>query len=610
MIQFRSVSPRRSSTRAIISIAVVAQLACTSLWFAGNAVLPDLQALWNLPAGASGVILSAVQIGFVVGTLLFAVYSLSDRFQAPTVFCVCAVLGALSNLFVLASGDVLSLTAARFMTGFFLAGVYPVGMKIAASWCEAGLGRALGYLVGALVVGTALPHLIRGLGADIPWAHVVVMCSALSVLGGVAVYLWVPAGPYLPVRSPFNPSALPKIFSAGDLRAAAFGYFGHMWELYALWAYIPRIIKHYADARAITGLNISLVTFFVIASGAIGCVLGGEFAQRMGSARIAFTQLSASGALCTASVLLFHSPPALFFVLLMVWGITVAGDSPQFSTLVAASAPKEYVGTAFTIINCIGFATTAISIHLLEYLAMRIPFEFVFLALAPGPLMGLVAGKRLFRRQTVNVVLNVQRRHAMVQKQPMILGIGGTLREGSSSERALRVALNAARENGAVVSSFTGVQLDLPHYDPQNKAGIAAASELLELYRKCDGVIIASPGYHGSMSGMIKNALDYIEELRNDERVYLQNIPVGCIVCAYGWQATGSTLMALRSVVHALRGWPTPLGVTINSSQTTFDTSGVCSDARVTEQLYSLAAQVTDFARNVTQREANTERAA
>lgn len=197
----------------------------------------------------------------------------------------------------------------------------------------------------------------------------------------------------------------------------------------------------------------------------------------------------------------------------------------------------------------------------------------------------------------------------MLHKPPIILGIGGTLRQGSSSERALQMALLAAKQVGAEVKAFTGVKLDFPHYDPSNKAAIEAASELLALYRKCDGVIIASPGYHGSISGMIKNALDYIEELSKDERVYLEGRPVGCIVCAYGWQATGSTLGALRAVVNALRGWPTPLGVTINSAQTSFDDNGECSDGRVTNQLHALAGQVMWFARRIVGEDGSKEQA-
>lgn len=191
-----------------------------------------------------------------------------------------------------------------------------------------------------------------------------------------------------------------------------------------------------------------------------------------------------------------------------------------------------------------------------------------------------------------------------MKKRPLILGIGGTLRPGSSSERALMIALRAAEAVGAEIKPVTGLNLDLPHYDPSNRIGVEAASELIDLYRRCDGVIIASPGYHGSMSGMIKNALDYVEELAKDERVYLEDRPVGCIVCAYGWQATGTTLISLRSVAHALRGWPTPLGVTINSAQVSFDEAGQCSDGRVTAQLEALAGQMMSFVRRAAQESA------
>ncbi|THD02165.1 hypothetical protein B1810_16605 [Panacagrimonas perspica] len=390
------------TTATVIPIVVVAQLACTSLWFAGNAVLPDIQMLWQLPAASAGMILSAVQAGFVVGTLLFAVYSLSDRFRASTVFLACAVLGALSNLAIATvCDDVASLMAARFLTGFFLAGIYPVGMKIAASWCAGGLGKALGYLVGALVLGTALPYFIRGLGADLPWASVVVTCSIVSVLGGLAIYFWVPSGPYLPARSPFDLSALPKIFRSKDLRAAAFGYFGHMWELYALWAFVPLIFRHYAERNGLAGFNVALASSLMIGAGAIGCILGGELVQRFGSARVALTQLLTSGLLCVLSVFIFEAPPLVFFALLGLWGMTVAGDSPQFSSLVGANAPRAYVGTAFTIVNCIGFSITAVSIHLLGYLSTRVPTEYLFLALAPGPLVGLTSAGALLRRRNV-----------------------------------------------------------------------------------------------------------------------------------------------------------------------------------------------------------------
>ena len=183
--------------------------------------------------------------------------------------------------------------------------------------------------------------------------------------------------------------------------------------------------------------------------------------------------------------------------------------------------------------------------------------------------------------------------------QPLIVGIGGTTRDGSSSEKALRIALDAAEELGAETKIFSGSNLVLPMYDPAVTERSLNAIELVESLRSCDGVIVTSPGYHGTISGMVKNALDYVEDMNKDPRVYLDGRAVGCIACAYGWQATGSTMSTLRSIVHALRGWPTPLGVAVNSIETSFDENGVCSDEKVNGMLKILAKQVYDFAQMV-----------
>lgn len=180
---------------------------------------------------------------------------------------------------------------------------------------------------------------------------------------------------------------------------------------------------------------------------------------------------------------------------------------------------------------------------------------------------------------------------------PLIVGIGGTTRPRSSSELALRIALDAAERRGARTVLFAGPDLGFPLYAPEDPARTPQALDFVEAIRACDGVIVASPGYHGSVSGLIKNALDYIEDLRADARVYLEGRAVGCIACAYGWQATGSTLATLRSVVHALRGWPTPLGVAINSADRIFDADGVCVDEKTRGGLAVMAGQVVDFAR-------------
>lgn len=382
--------------RRILPVIVIAQFAATSLWFAGNAILPSLQAAWGLADTAVGPITAAVQIGFVVGTLSFAFFTLSDRYPPAAVFLCCAMLGALSNLATLfippALGPLLGL---RFLTGFFLAGIYPVGMKIAASWYAQGLGRAIGYLVGALVLGTALPHLLAGVGTDLDWQWVLVAVSLLAAGAGLAVYFWVPAGPYLPKAARFDIRAIPRIFGSRDLRAAAFGYFGHMWELYALWAFVPVVFAAYAARSDWADLNVSLAAFAMIGSGAIGCVAGGLLARRFGSARVALFQLACSGMACLLSPLAWYAPPALFFAFFIFWGITVAGDSPQFSTLSANTAPREYVGTALTLINGIGFTITAVAIQTLSILSVYLDPQFLFLVLLPGPVIGVLASRRL-----------------------------------------------------------------------------------------------------------------------------------------------------------------------------------------------------------------------
>lgn len=380
----------------ILPVIILSQFAGTSLWFAGNAILPELQASWGLAATAVGSITSAVQLGFVAGTLCFAVLSLSDRFPPAAVFLCCALAGAACNLAILAMPPGLApLLALRFATGFFLAGIYPVGMKIAASWYREGLGRAIGYLVGALVLGTAFPHLMPALGGDLGWRPVLVAVSAIAAAGGLAIYLLVPAGPHLPGRTRFDIRAIPRIFRSRDLRSAAFGYFGHMWELYAFWAFVPVVLVAYADRAGLEGFNVALWAFAVIAAGAVGCIGGGLIARRTGSASVAFFQLACSGAACLLSPLLWQVQPGLFLAFLLFWGVTVAGDSPQFSALTAQTAPREYVGTALTMVNCIGFTITAVSLQTLTLLSAAIDLQFLFLALLPGPILGLLASRRL-----------------------------------------------------------------------------------------------------------------------------------------------------------------------------------------------------------------------
>ena len=241
-----------SSTRPahILPVIIFSQFTGTSLWFAGNAIILDLQRDWGLAEQSLGYVTSAVQLGFICGTLLFALLVIADRFSPRWVFFNCSLAAALANIALLITPQELTwLLVLRFATGFFLAGIYPVGMKIAAGWYEQGLGRALGYLVGALVLGTAFPHLVRSSGTDLPWEQVMLVVSVLAILGGFVMLMLVPDGPHLPRGSAFDPNALKIIFRSRRFRASAFGYFGHMWELYTLWAFIPLLLLAYATSH-------------------------------------------------------------------------------------------------------------------------------------------------------------------------------------------------------------------------------------------------------------------------------------------------------------------------------------------------------------------------
>jgi MFS family permease len=372
----------------ILPVIVLSQFAGTSLWFAGNAVLSDLQTAWGLAPDALGYATSAVQLGFIAGTLTFAFFAISDLVSPRLVFFLCSLLGALFNLGVYALGEgLLTLIAFRFLTGFFIAGIYPVGMKIASGWYQRDLGNALGLLVGALVVGTAFPHLLRGLGQALPWGTVLVAVSAIAALGGLAMLVLVPDGPHLARGAKFDPRALAVIFRSRDFRASCFGYFGHMWELYAFWAFVPVVLA----AQAGAALNVPLWAFAVIAAGFVGCAGGGLLSLRAGSARVAFVQLAASGLCCVLSPLAFGAPTPVFLAFLVFWGVVVVGDSPQFSALNARYAPRALVGSALTIGNCIGFSITIASIQLLSAFASSVHPAWLFVALAPGPALGLLA---------------------------------------------------------------------------------------------------------------------------------------------------------------------------------------------------------------------------
>ncbi len=380
---------KRSSI--VLLVIVFSQFFCTSLWFAGNGVMNDLVQSFGLNDNAVGNLTSAVQLGFIIGTLSFAVLTIADRFSPSKVFLISAILGSTFNLGIIWDGNSLeSILVFRFLTGFFLAGIYPVGMKIAADHFDKGLGKSLGYLVGALVLGTSLPHLLKDLTGYISWQNVIIGISALATLGGSLMVLLVPDGPFRKAGAGFDTTVFLKVFKNRDFRSSAFGYFGHMWELYAFWAFVPVMIRSF-NSISEADLNIPFFSFLIIGSGGLACVAGAYLAQRLGEKRIASLALFLSGLCCLISPFSFSTlNEVLFISFLIFWGLVVIADSPLFSTLVAKNAPSESKGTALTIVNCIGFAITIVSIQLISLLQGKGIETQAYIFLAIGPILGLV----------------------------------------------------------------------------------------------------------------------------------------------------------------------------------------------------------------------------
>ena len=315
-------------------------------------------------------------------------------------FFISPLLGALTNVSVAwLANDASSLFALRFLTGFFIAGIYPVGMKIAADWYEKGLGKALGFLLGALILGTAFPHLLKNRDFELPWKSVLYYTSLFAATGGILMLLFVGDGPFRKKSGGFQWNAFKEIFSSKKWRQAAFGYFGHMWELYTFWGFLPLILALYAGKKGIE-LNIPLLSFLIIAIGCIGSISGGYLSRHWGSAKVASLALLISGLCCFLSPLAYNLPLPVFIFFLFVWGLTVSPDSPQFSTLVAEYAPQHLKGTALTIYNSIGFSISTISLILIDRIFYSNSFfaqENTMLLLGMGAIVGLPSMFRLIK---------------------------------------------------------------------------------------------------------------------------------------------------------------------------------------------------------------------
>ena len=381
----------------VLFILSLAELLGMTLWFSATAVVPALSREWALTDSGRAWLTMSVQIGFVAGTFVSALLNLADLVNARRLFAVSAFLGALCNGAIGLFADALpAALVLRFCTGVCLAGVYPPGMKIMASWFRQGRGMAIGMLVGALTVGSASPHAISFVGAP-GWRELMLVASASSVAGGLLCLLFVTDGPFEAKGARFDWRFAARSLKNRGVRLANLAYFGHQWELYAYWTWIPLFLLSSFRAAGVESSEplASAAAFAAIAVGGVSCVAAGLLADRYGRTTIAIAAMAVSGTCCLAIGPFFGGPPALVVAICLVWGFAVIADSAQFSASITELSEPEYIGTALTLQTCLGFLLTLCTIRLLPVLVDWLTWRWAFSALALGPALGSLAMYRL-----------------------------------------------------------------------------------------------------------------------------------------------------------------------------------------------------------------------
>ena len=389
-----------SSRRALFLLSISILLAM-SLWFTGTAVIPQITTLWHSGLALGSWLTIAVQIGFSVGAITFALFNIPDVFSPIKVLVVSAIAAAAANAaFAFFAAQPLPAILLRGATGFFLAGVYPVGMKIIAGWFQRGRGLALGIMIGALTVGSALPHAVNAVGR-VPWQGVILLGSAQALLGALIVALAVRQGPFAMPQSRFDPAQILEIVRNRPLRLANLGYLGHMWELYSMWGWIAVI---FSVSAAWSRSMFETMAALAIAIGAVGCIWAGAASDKLQDqaasvrvaqrARVTIIAMAISSVCCVLAALVLHRPMILI-PLSLIWGIAVIADSAQFSTIISEVSDKNYVGTALTCQVALGFLLTAFVIRLMAAIAARYGWNWALASMALGPLLGIWAMRGL-----------------------------------------------------------------------------------------------------------------------------------------------------------------------------------------------------------------------
>lgn len=383
----------------VLTLVCVALVLSMTTWFSATAVTPELAAVWDLSPSDAAWLTNMVQLGFVLGALGSSLINLPDIVAPRKLMAIAAALAAVANLCLLAAPSVSSLLLARLVTGVALAGVYPPALKLISTWFVRRRGTALGAVIGALTVGSASPHLVRGLFDHVDWRVVVVIASAATMAGAVILGTCAKEGPAPFSRAVFDPRQIAAVVRNRPLALANLGYFGHMWELYAMWGWFLAFVAAAPPSLGVPDAKTaSLITFSVIGIGVLGAVLGGVLADRIGRTATAAAMLATSGLCALAIGFVYDGPSWLFALVALVWGVSVIGDSAQFSAMATELSDPRYVGTSLALQLGVGFALTILSIRLVPEFSQYVGWQWSFILLVPGPAIGFLAMIALRRR--------------------------------------------------------------------------------------------------------------------------------------------------------------------------------------------------------------------